>query len=308
MDIEADISVFRDNRGRLRAIIESGHLGPLLRQGNYLEILSGVLGVRLCLPPAEEEITDRRLVVVEAEPLVASVGIAGMKKKGEPVSGDRGTYFKTDQGILCVILADGMPMAAAASLGDIFVTVTGCRDVITAEHFPSIKDGAILCNAGHFNVEVNLDQLAELSARRYEARQNIEGYVMPDGRTLFVLAEGRLVNLASGDGHPAEIMREFVVKAKEKADSQKEYFALNGFSGRDDLIYITCIPWISFTSISHTISLDKDDAVPRISWGKYYREGEKTLLPFSLQVSHIFVDGLHLARYFGELQKFMDSL
>jgi len=108
MDIEADISVFRDNRGRLRAIIESGHLGPLLRQGNYLEILSGVLGVRLCLPPAEEEITDRRLVVVEAEPLVASVGIAGMKKKGEPVSGDRGTYFKTDQGILCVILADGM--------------------------------------------------------------------------------------------------------------------------------------------------------------------------------------------------------
>jgi len=103
-------------------------------------------------------------------------------------------------------------------------------------------------------------------------------------------------------------MREFVVKAKEKADSQKEYFALNGFSGRDDLIYITCIPWISFTSISHTISLDKDDAVPRISWGKYYREGEKTLLPFSLQVSHIFVDGLHLARYFGELQKFMDSL
>lgn len=108
MDIEADVSVFRDNRGRLRAIIESGHLGPLLRQGNYLEILSGVLGVRLCKPPTEEDITDRRLVVVEAEPLVVSVGIAGMKKKGEPVSGDRGTYFKTDQGILCVILADGM--------------------------------------------------------------------------------------------------------------------------------------------------------------------------------------------------------
>ena len=108
MDIEADVSVFRDNRGRIRAIIESGHLGPLLRQGNYLEILSGVLGVRLCKPPTDEGITDRRLLVVEAEPLVVSVGIAGMKKKGEPVSGDRGTYFKTDQGILCVILADGM--------------------------------------------------------------------------------------------------------------------------------------------------------------------------------------------------------
>ncbi len=108
MDIEADVSVFRDNRGRLRAIIESGHLGPLLRQGNYLEILSGILGVRLCKPPTDEGITDRRLVVLEAEPLVVSVGIAGMKKKGEPVSGDRGTYFKTDQGVLCVILADGM--------------------------------------------------------------------------------------------------------------------------------------------------------------------------------------------------------
>ncbi len=108
MDIEADVSVFRDNRGRLRAIIESGHLGPLLRQSNYLEILSGILGVRLCKPPTDDDITDRRLVVVEAEPLVVSVGIAGMKKKGEPVSGDRGTYFKTDQGILCVILADGM--------------------------------------------------------------------------------------------------------------------------------------------------------------------------------------------------------
>lgn len=108
MDIEADVSVFRDSRGRLRAIIESGHLGPLLRQGNYLDILSGVLGTRLCKPPNEDEISDRRLVVLEAEPLVVSVGIAGMKKKGEPVSGDRGTYFKTDQGVLCVILADGM--------------------------------------------------------------------------------------------------------------------------------------------------------------------------------------------------------
>lgn len=108
MDIEADVSVFRDDRGRLRAIIESGRLGPLLRQGNYLEVLSHVLGVRLCKPQSDEEISDRRLLLVEAEPLVVSVGIAGMKKKGEPVSGDRGTYFKTDQGILCVILADGM--------------------------------------------------------------------------------------------------------------------------------------------------------------------------------------------------------
>ena len=108
MDIEADVSVFRDNRGRLHAVIESGRLGPLLRMGNYLEILSNVLGVRLCKPPSDDGISDRRLALLEAEPLVASVGIAGLKKKGEAVSGDRGTYFKTDSGILCVILADGM--------------------------------------------------------------------------------------------------------------------------------------------------------------------------------------------------------
>lgn len=115
MDIEAEVSVFRDSRGRLRAVIESGRLGPLLRQGNYLDILSGVLGTRLCKPPNEDEISDRRLVVLEAEPLVVSVGIAGMKKKGEPVSGDRGTYFKTDQGVLCVILADGMGSGESAA-------------------------------------------------------------------------------------------------------------------------------------------------------------------------------------------------
>jgi stage II sporulation protein E len=115
MDIEAEISVFRDSRQRLRAVIESSHLAPLLRQKNYLEILSGVLGLRLCMPPNDDELSERRLVVLEAEPLIVSVGIAGMKKKGEPVSGDRGTYFKTDQGVLCVILADGMGSGEAAA-------------------------------------------------------------------------------------------------------------------------------------------------------------------------------------------------
>ena len=78
MDIEADVSVFRDSRGRLHVVIESGRLGPLLRQGNYLEILSGVVGKRLCLPPTDDGVSDRRLVLFEAEPLVANVGIAGM--------------------------------------------------------------------------------------------------------------------------------------------------------------------------------------------------------------------------------------
>lgn len=99
-----------------------------------------------------------------------------------------------------------MTMAEAAKIGDIFCTVTGGRDIITAEHFPLMKDGAILSNAGHFNVEVDMAALEKMAVKKYEARHNIQGYVMPDGRTLFTIAEGRLVNLAAADGHPAEIM------------------------------------------------------------------------------------------------------
>ena len=99
-----------------------------------------------------------------------------------------------------------MPMAEAAKIGDIFCTVTGSRDIITAEHFPLMKDGAILSNAGHFNIEVDMEALEGMAVRKYEARHNIQGYVMPNGKTLFTIAEGRLVNLAAADGHPAEIM------------------------------------------------------------------------------------------------------
>ena len=100
---------------------------------------------------------------------------------------------------------DVMPMDDAAGLGDVFVTVTGCNDVIRKQHFTMMKDGAILSNAGHFNVEVNLPELESLSKSSYEARHNIMAYDL-GGKTLYLLAEGRLVNLAAGDGHPAEIM------------------------------------------------------------------------------------------------------
>ena len=99
-----------------------------------------------------------------------------------------------------------MPMAEAAKLGDIFCSATGNRDIITTEHFAVMKDGAILSNAGHFNVEVAMDVLEEYAVEKYEARKNITGYVLPNDKTVFVLAEGRLVNIAAGDGHPAEIM------------------------------------------------------------------------------------------------------
>ncbi len=99
-----------------------------------------------------------------------------------------------------------MTMAEAAQVGDIFVTVTGGRDIIAREHFELLKDGAILSNAGHFNVEIDMQALEALALRKYEARHNISAYELPNGKTIFVIAEGRLVNLAAGDGHPAEIM------------------------------------------------------------------------------------------------------
>ena len=99
-----------------------------------------------------------------------------------------------------------MTMDEAAPLGDIFVTATGCRDVITKRHFEKMKNNAFLSNAGHFNVEVNEVELREMASRVYLRRDEIMGYALSDGRTLNLLAEGRLVNLASGNGHPAEIM------------------------------------------------------------------------------------------------------
>ena len=99
-----------------------------------------------------------------------------------------------------------MPMEKAAPLGDLFITVTGCRDVVTPAHMLLMKDGAMMCNAGHFDVEVDVAGLRAMAVEHYEARRNIEGFRLENGRTVFLLAEGRLVNLAAGDGHPVEIM------------------------------------------------------------------------------------------------------
>lgn len=99
-----------------------------------------------------------------------------------------------------------MSMDEAAGLGDVFITVTGCKDVIRARHYEKMKNGVLLANAGHFDVEINKPELSEISTGRRVVRQNIEEYTMSDGRKLYLLAEGRLVNLAAGDGHPAEIM------------------------------------------------------------------------------------------------------
>ena len=107
-----------------------------------------------------------------------------------------------------------MKMDEAAKYGDIFVTVTGCKDVIVPRHFEVMKDNAILCNAGHFDCEIDVASLKKMAVSTAERRKNIVGYTLPDGRTLNVLGEGRLVNLACGMGHPAEIMdMSFAVQA-----------------------------------------------------------------------------------------------
>ncbi len=107
-----------------------------------------------------------------------------------------------------------MPMDEAAKIGDIFVTLTGCKDVIVDRHFAVMKDNAILCNAGHFDCEVDVAWLRAHAVKAEERRKNIVGYTLEDGRTLNVLGEGRLVNLACGMGHPAEIMdMSFAVQA-----------------------------------------------------------------------------------------------
>ncbi|MDD4715295.1 MAG: adenosylhomocysteinase [Oscillospiraceae bacterium] len=107
-----------------------------------------------------------------------------------------------------------MPMDRAAYLGDVFITVTGCRDVINETHFKHMKDNAFLANAGHFDVEINVAGLRRMAVSAKTRRDNIEGFTLPDGQTLNVIAEGRLINLAAGNGHPAEIMdMSFAVQA-----------------------------------------------------------------------------------------------
>lgn len=108
-----------------------------------------------------------------------------------------------------------MPMDDAAAIGDLFVTVTGCSDVIVGRHFDKMKDGVLLANSGHFDVEINKKNLESRAVKIFERKPNITGYQLSDGRMLNLLAEGRLVNLAAGNGHPAEIMdMSFAIQAK----------------------------------------------------------------------------------------------
>src|SRR6185503_5095098 len=98
-----------------------------------------------------------------------------------------------------------MPMADAAPRGDLFITLTGNIHVVRPEHFSAMKDGAIVCNSGHFNVELDLEGLARISSGRRYVREMVEEFVVK-GKRIMVLAEGRLINLAAAEGHPASVM------------------------------------------------------------------------------------------------------
>src|SRR6202034_943641 len=99
-----------------------------------------------------------------------------------------------------------MPMADAARIGDIFITVTGDKSVLASEHFERMKDGAVMCNSGHFNVEIDIPALERLASGKKPARPFVDEYAMKDGRRLYLLGEGRLINLAAAEGHPAVVM------------------------------------------------------------------------------------------------------
>ena len=134
---------------------------------------------------------------------------------------------------------DVMPMAEAAPIGDFFITVTGCAGVIDEEHFRLMKNGAILCNAGHFDVEINVKRLREIALDTIDQRQNITGYQISDENWIYVLAEGRLVNLAAGDGHPAEIMdMSFAIQALSAKYLVENKAELAGKEGTDLLIRV----------------------------------------------------------------------
>ncbi|ELZ57957.1 MULTISPECIES: adenosylhomocysteinase [unclassified Haloferax] len=126
---------------------------------------------------------------------------------------------------------DVMPMEEAAKVGDVFITTTGNRDVITREDFENMRDGVLLANAGHFDIEIDLDALSDLAVDEYEARDGVDAYELEDGRRLNVLAEGRLVNLASpiALGHPVEVMdQSFGVQAvvvRELVENGEDYDA-----------------------------------------------------------------------------------
>lgn len=209
-DIEADAAVFRDSTGRLRAVVESGKLSALTSDPAYLDKLSAVLGVRLCRPNSGAE---GRLTLLEAEPLAVSVGIAAMKKKGENVSGDRGTYFKTDAGVLCVILSDGMGTgedAAAESVEAVEILERFLRSGVEPATAMKILNSVMLLRNGDEWGFATVDLMCvdlftgETSFYKYGAAPS---YVRTGKSVRRVTGESLAAGLMSGEGSAPDVVR-----------------------------------------------------------------------------------------------------
>ena len=196
---------------RLRAMAKAGDLKfpmVLVNDADCKHLFDNRYGTGQSVMDGINRTTN--LIVAGKNVVVAGYGWCGkgvsMRAKG---MGARVIVTEIDPVRAIEAVMDGfdvMPMKEAAKVGDLFITVTGCSGVIDKEDFAVMKDGAILCNAGHFDVEVDVAYLERTALEKAEQRQNIMGYRLDGDRWVYVLAEGRLVNLAAGDGHPAEIM------------------------------------------------------------------------------------------------------
>ena len=179
-----------------------------------------------------------------------------------------------------------------------------CMNIDITHFLKSVREkGISFYYAFVYAVTHTANEVAEF---RYRIR---EGGVIIHNRvhcSFTDMGEGDLFKMVTVD-YIDDIV-EFVNNAKEVSSNQTDYLSLEASKDRDDLLYITCVPWITFTHVSHTITLNKDDSVPRIAWGKYYKDGDRVLMPFSVQVNHAVVDGVHIGKYVEKLQEFIDNL
>lgn len=212
-DVDAETSVFRDRSGRLRAVIESGRLTPLIRDERYLEKLSSVLGVRLCRPDVSTVKSAGRLTLMEAEPLTVSVGIATTKKRGETVNGDRGTYFKTEQGVLCVILSDGMGSgeeAARESIAVVRILESFLRAGVEPNAAMKVLNSVMLLKNGDEWGFATVDLMCidlfsgETSFYKYGAAPS---YIKYGGSIKRIRGKSMAVGLSAGEGSAPDVVR-----------------------------------------------------------------------------------------------------
>jgi chloramphenicol O-acetyltransferase type A len=152
--------------------------------------------------------------------------------------------------------------------------------------------------------------LLHLTMRALNAVENLRYRIRGDAVVLHDVVHPAFAYLKDGDDLFSLVVVEYcddVVAfdraVREAVRRSTAYFDLASLAGRDDLAFVSPMPWIPFTAVDHTLSLNKDDAIPRITWGKYVEHGGRTLLPFNIQVNHVFVDGLHAARFFEELDR-----